>query len=68
MKSALFEYAIIWHPTESQTETGLKSALVAGPVCILAATEASANLIAATEIPAEYRNQLDQIQIAIRPF
>jgi hypothetical protein len=68
-KSTLFQYAIIWHPTEKQIkEEGLKSKLLKELTTVLSADTASVTMMAAMDIPAEYRDQLDQIVIATRPF
>ena len=69
MKAQLFEIAILWHPTDKQIkDDGAKTKLLAGPKTLLAKDQNAAQLSAAMEIPAEYKEQLDQIQIAIRPF
>jgi hypothetical protein len=68
-KARLFEYAILWHPTEKQTkEEGTKSKVIVQPKTLLATDENGATMAAAMDIPTEYRDQLDQIQIAMRPF
>ncbi len=68
-KSALFQYAILWHPTEKQSkDEGLKSKVLQEPKIVLAADQSSAALSAAMEIPAEYKEKLDQVEIVIRPF
>lgn len=67
-ESQLFQYAIIWNPTEKESKEGLKSKLIVEPKNILAESLASAQMAAAMEIPQEYKGQLDQIKIAIRPF
>jgi len=68
-KSRLFQYAIIWHPTEKQVkEEGVKSKLLKELTTILAVDQASVMMLAAMDIPAEYKDQLDQIEIASRPF
>lgn len=65
----LFQYAILWHPTEKQAkEEGLKSKELVGIKTILAIDQNAASMAAAMEIPAEKRTELDQIQIVIRPF
>ena len=67
--SKLFQYAILWHPTEKQTkDEGLKSKVLIEPKTILAADQNSAAMAAAMEIPADKKNELDQIEIALRPF
>jgi hypothetical protein len=68
-KPTLFQYAIIWHPTEKQIkDESLKSKVIVELTTLLAADQASAGMAAAMEIPNEYKTQLDQIQIALRPF
>lgn len=68
-KSTLFQYAIIWHPTDKQIkDEGLKSIVLVEPKTILASDVNAANMAAAMEIPADKKGELDQIQIAMRPF
>lgn len=69
MKSQLFQYAIIWHPTEKQVkEESAKSRLIGEIKTILSADEKSVLMSASMDIPAEYKENLDQIQIVVRPF
>lgn len=68
-KSKLFQYAIIWHPTEKQVkEDGAKSKLVKALDTILAIDEKSVLMTAAMNIPSEYKDQLEQVEIVVRPF
>lgn len=68
-KSRLFQYAVLWHPTEKQVkEEGLKSKLLVDMTTVLAADQQSVTMSAAMAIPTEYKDQLDQIEIAVRPF
>ena len=68
-KSKLFQYAAIWHPTEKQIkEDGAKSKLIVEMQTILANDQQAVTMTAAMSIPAEYKDQLDQIEIAVRPF
>ncbi len=67
--SKLFQYAILWHPTEKQVkDEGLKSKVLVQPTTILALDPAAANMAAAMQIPVDKKDQLDQIEIALRPF
>lgn len=69
MKSTLFQYAILWHPTEKQVkEEGAKAKVLVELTTILASDQQSVMMTAAMNIPNEYKEQLDQIDIAIRPF
>jgi hypothetical protein len=65
----LFQYAIIWHPTEKQMrEESAKSKVIIDLKTILAKDLQGAQMIAAMDVPADYREQIDQIEIAICPF
>lgn len=67
--SKLFQYAILWHPTEKQAkEDGLKSIVLVEPKTVLAESQSSALMSAAMEIPVDRKGELDQIEIAMRPF
>ena len=67
--SKLFQYAILWHPTEKQVkDDGLKSKVLVEPKIILALDQSSASMAAAMEIPSDKKGELDQIEIALRPF
>lgn len=69
MKQKLFQYAVLWHPTEKQVkDENAKSKLLIEPKTILATDLNSVNMTAAMGIPSEYKTQLDQIEIAVRPF
>lgn len=68
----LFEYAVIFNPlpTEDQVKRGErpKAKLIVPITELLANDEKEASMIAARAIPEDYINQLDRVQIAIRPF
>ncbi|HNG68634.1 MAG TPA: hypothetical protein PLP63_06805 [Saprospiraceae bacterium] len=63
-----FEYLIIWHPTPDQAKGGKKSEVIAGPKLILAKNLEAASMAAAMEIPTDKKDELDQVQVVIRPF
>ena len=67
-KSRLFEYAILLHPLAGRDEKQYPSELLVGPVTVLATDESKALILAAREIPAEYLERLDEVEIAVRPF
>jgi hypothetical protein len=68
-KPQLFQYAIIWDPTEKQIkEEGLKSKVLVDLKTVLATDANTASIMAGMDIPADYRDQVDQIRIALRPF
>lgn len=64
----LFQYAILWHPTKKEIEEGLKDKVVQEIKTVLAADANKVAMMAAMEIPAEYKEALEQIEIAVRPF
>lgn len=70
--SKLFEYAVVHHGrvTKAQEEKGerARSLVLVDPKRFLARDEKEALLIAAREIPAEYIDRLDEIEVLIRPF
>ncbi len=68
-RPTLFQYAILWHPTEKQSkEPELKSKIIGGPLTALSISEDSAAMLAAMDIQDDYKTQLEQIEIVIRPF
>lgn len=67
-KTKLFQYAVIWHPTEKEVKDGLKPSIIVNLKTILAVDQNAASMIAAMSIPDIYRDALDQVEIAIRPF
>lgn len=66
--STLFQYALIWNPTDKEAKEGKKSLLIKEPTTLLAKDQDQASILVAREIPKEYLEQLDQVQIALRPF
>jgi len=68
-KPTLFQYAILWHPTEKQIkEDDAKSIVLKELTTILAKDINEVKMIGAMEIPADKKGELSQIQIAVRPF
>lgn len=68
-KQKLFQYAILWHPTEKQEkEEGLKSKVLVDLKTVLGVDVNQVGMLASMEIPADKKGELDQVEIAIRPF
>ncbi|GEM_PF-6678352 len=70
-KSLLFQYAILWHPTEKQVkDDGAKSKVIVELKTILASDQnnAAMAMAAAMEIPSDQKGNLDQIEVIVRPF
>ncbi len=68
MKAKIFQYAVLLHPTETEAKEGKKSELIVHPTVILANDQNSANMAAVMAIPTQYKEKLDQIEVAMRPF
>ena len=65
----LFQYAILFHPKKKKDEdTAGKSKIIVDLKTVLAADDKSATILASRDIPQDYIEQLDQVEIAIRPF
>ena len=67
-RSKFFEYGILWHPTDEQAKNGQKSKIVCAITTVLAHDEKGAVILASQEIPKEMHDQLDQVEITVRPF
>lgn len=72
MAAKLYEYAIIHHErvTKKQEEEGKRptSTVLKTPSTFLARDEKEVLLTAARDIPIEYADRLDEIEVLIRPF
>lgn len=67
----LFEYAILLHPPEKKDEKEndhTKTLIVKVPTTILAKDDKQAGMLIAREIPEDYVDKLDQIEVIVRPF
>lgn len=64
----LFEYAVVFTPTAKELGKGEKQKIILNPTTILAANEQAAAMQVAREIPDDYADKLDQLDINIRPF
>lgn len=67
-KLTLYEYAVVWHPNETQEKEGKKSVLVEGPTCMMAKEEKAVFMTAVSQLKDKYKDQLDQIDVVVRPF
>lgn len=71
-RERLFEYAIIFHgkPTkdESDRNVRVRSRLLKPITAILARDEAEVRLIAGRDIPEEYLDRVDQVEVVVVPF
>jgi len=72
MAGRIFEYAVLYHPksTKKGEEEGTTkvSELIVDVKRVVAKDEKSVAIMAARDIPPQYDDKLDQVEIAIRPF
>lgn len=64
----LFEYVIIYHPSDEEKKTGLTDKLLIDVQRVLAPDVNTAAMIAGRSIPEEYLNRLDRLEVSVRPF
>lgn len=62
----LYQYAILLHPAKDDKKG--KTKLIVEPTTVLAASDNVAQMMAVKSIPEQYADQLEDIDIAIRPF
>ena len=71
-KQQIFEYAILYHPTEKKDSDGnvmkMISEVVVPMDSLLASSEKEAMMLIARKIPEKFLSDLDCIEIALRPF
>ena len=67
-ESRLFQYAVIFNPTEEEAKNGQKAKVLVEPATILAKDDQQAYILAARKVPEDYVDKLDQVSIAVRPF
>ena len=68
VKKNCYQTAVLWHPTAAQSKEGKKSKLIVEFKTTLETDDKSAGMKAIKSIPAEYDDQLEQIEIVVRPF
>lgn len=71
-KAKLFQYAVIYHPkpTKDQIESGerAKSKLITDVTTVLASNEQEVGILAARSVDASYIENLEDVEILVRPF
>jgi hypothetical protein len=68
-KSKLFQYAIIFHPTEEEVKKhNTKSKLIKELTTVLEKDEKTVAILASRAIPEEYLDKLDQVEVVIANF
>jgi hypothetical protein len=68
-RGRIFEYAVIFHPKKKQKDEEVKkSKLIVDVTRVIAGNQEEVVILAAREIPEEYLDALDEVEIAVRPF
>jgi hypothetical protein len=69
MKLKLFEYAMLLHPEEDKDGKMIgKTEMIKPPGVVLAKDDKQVGILAAREIPKEHMDDLDRVEIIVRPF
>lgn len=64
----LFQYAVFFVPNEEQYKAGDRAKILVEPKTVLTSDDKSAMILAARDIPTEYLDKIDQVQVACVPF
>lgn len=64
LKSKLFQYAVIYNPTK-EDET---PKIIVEPTTVIGKSENSVSMKAIREIPEEYMDKFEDIEVVVRPF
>lgn len=64
----VYEYVIFLNPKKKEGEPEEKARLLGDRKTILAANEKQAGIIASRDIPEEFIDRLEEIEVALRPF
>lgn len=71
MSAKIFEYVVLYHPKPKRVDgedVREKSVIVVDVKRVLAESEKDVNVIAGREIPVDYLDKLDRVEILVRPF
>ncbi len=67
-KEKLFEYSIFCQPNEKESNEGKKTEIVQEIKTVLAVDEKNLMMKIIREIPDKYAENLEQVDIVVRPF
>ena len=67
-REALFQYAALYYPSKEELKKGKKAKVIIEPTTILAKNAQVASMIVIRELPEEYTEKLENVEIVIRPF
>lgn len=71
-RGKLFEYAVLYHEPNKDLNAPVgdikSSKMIVDPTRVLASSEKQVAMMAAKAVPADYDDELDDVEILIRPF
>jgi hypothetical protein len=71
-RGRIFEFAVLHHPKPKKAQDGEyvtdPSILIVQPKMVVAGDEKEVAIVAAREIPKEFIDKLNEVEIAVRPF
>lgn len=68
MSGKIYEYAVLLHHEEDENGKTAPSEIIVDVKRVVATSEQSVAMLAARDIPPEFADRLDHVEIAIRPF
>ena len=69
MPGKLYEFAVLHHPKPAKKDDPEpKSRVIVAVTNVLARDDKEAALYAAREIPSEFEDKLEEVEIVVRPF
>ncbi len=64
----VFQYVIFLTPNNENKDTPEKPKILVEPKTVLASTEQQAGILASRDIPEEYIDRLEEVNVVVRPF
>ncbi len=64
----LYEFVALYHPKKKKGEEKQRSKVIVDIQRVVADSEEEVQMLAARAIPEEYTDELDRVELAVRPF
>lgn len=69
MKKSLFQYAILHHKViKGESETEYETTIIVEPKTVLSKSADQVGILAARQIPEKYLEDLENVDIVVKPF
>lgn len=68
MKKILFQYAVLLHKSTGKGKDDFDTSVIVEPTNILSKSASQVGMLAARSIPEVYIDQLENVDIVVRPF